>query len=1159
MGEHWPLLIDPQGQAVRWIKKMEGEDLCVLLATHHNYMNKMSNAIRMGHPVLLHDVTEQLDPCLRPILLRNICTRAEQDFIKIDNTEIEYNPNFRLYMTTRMSNPNFLPAVCILVTLINFTATFEGLQEQLLSRVVKRQHPEMEEKLGQLLQSTVHDMGTLQDLENRSLSLLQKSEGNILDDQDLIDTLQKSKDMSKEIKLRIEASEENEKKITAARQKYLPVATQGSILYFVIDELSQLNCMYQFSLHWFMKIFAESVGDIHKPLTRMPQLGTSQSASLQQSRWFRSSTSTPLHSSFNSFLQNKIKILTKNVYKLVQFAIFTDHQLCFSFMLCTSIMRMNKMEEGGHSSMGTLPEAEWQIFLHSEVLAKVDHGQRSQDTQSLEENKWFKQSGNAQWMSEAIWSQCLYITTQLTPFALLCRSLNSQPQQWEDFRQAEELHHFLKTPFRKQMPLSKQGLSSQGISTGLHRVNTEPEDTIFPWELLSAFQRLILIKILRPECLTAAVSTFVEEKLGPDFLPSPAVYFRDVFDETDASTPLIFLLSPGTDPIAQVLRFAKEFRGSTAHLDTVSLGQGQGLVAKELIHKVQVVKGHWVFLQNCHLAASFMPTLQAIVESLKQPGVNLDPDFRLFLSSKSDQTFPISILQDAMKVTVEPPKGLKNKLLTAYGSSGLREVTERIYRRANSKLGWRRLLFSLCLFNAVIQERNKYGALGWNLPYEFSSTDLEVYTMIAENRSLHQCIKYMETLPSTDSADIFGMHTNAESAYLESQAKEFMTTIKNMEPRLSSGVQTLREQRSQDEIVLERVKGILRKLPETVEDVHGSESNITDLAHLFASSSWASHVASVKGSDCLANLALLAVLRHEVNCYNQLLQVVNSSLHSLCQGVKGKIILTPTLEEMYNCFLSLKMPKLWQLHSYDSCKPLGSWIDDLVDRVNFFRTWSVQFVAGAQQRIVVLQERSASQRSVTQQTCNVNPSAFWLSAFFSPQGFLVALLQNHARKHGVPMDSLTFSFHILPFSEDTEDHSSPTKHRSNTWTKAFKGRAAPDDGAVLFGFYLDGASWDPKAETLKDCRVGQRFCKMPAIHFLPVKVDSQKGLSRLVKDSPVGDRYYECPMYRTSQRAGSLSTTSLSSTFIIAVHLPTALPADHWVLRGVALVCQMDN
>lgn len=78
------------------------------------------------------------------------------------------------------------------------------------------------------------------------------------------------------------------------------------------------------------------------------------------------------------------------------------------------------------------------------------------------------------------------------------------------------------------------------------------------------------------------------------------------------------------------------------------------------------------------------------------------------------------------KVTIEPPKGLKNKLLTAFGTSGLGEIAERIYMKEDSNLGWRRLLFSLCLFNAVIQERNKYDALGWNLPYEFTSSDLEV-------------------------------------------------------------------------------------------------------------------------------------------------------------------------------------------------------------------------------------------------------------------------------------------------------------------------------------------------------------------------------------------------------------------------------------------------
>ncbi|XP_078256078.1 dynein axonemal heavy chain 6-like [Rhinoraja longicauda] len=1231
MGEYWPLLIDPQGQAVNWIKKMEGDELLSLLATDPNYMSSVVTAMQMGQPVLLHDVTEQLDPGLRPILLRDICTRAGHDFIKIDNKDVEYNSNFRLYMTTRMSKPNYLPAVCILVTMINFTATFEGLQEQLLSRVVKGQHPEVEKQLGLLLQSTARDLGTLTDLENRSLSLLQNTKGHILDDQDLVDTLHRSKDMSKEIKLRISASEENEKKITAARKKYLPMATRGSILYFVIDELSQLNCMYQFSLHWFMKLFTQSVRDIRKPHTRTPATSFILSASTLQlsSTGFRNvSSKVSPQAGFNSFLQNMMKTLTENVYKLVWYAIFTEHQLCLSFLLCTSIMRMNKSWDSSYGSMGMLPEVEWQIFIHSEVLANV--GNRTlHSNQSGEVDKWFEQGPNAQWMTEAMWNQCLYINTHLSPFVLLCTSLNTKPEQWDSFRQSDDLNNFLKTYFHKQDLLSEQGLSSQEGSTEAHGTlqdqDSDIEATVFPWQDLSAFQKLILIKILRPECLAAAVNGFVEDKLGPDFLPSPAVYLNDAFSETDASTPLIFLLSPGTDPTVQVMRFAKELRGSTAHLDIVSLGQGQGWVAEELIHKAQVHKGRWVFLQNCHLAASFMPKLQAIIESFQEPGVNRDPNFRLFLSCKSDPAFPISILHAGMKVTIEPPKGLKNKLLAAFGTSGLGEITERIYRKEDSNLGWRRLLFSLCLFNAAIQERNKYGALGWNLPYTFTSSDLEVailnmeillqgeaeipwtalcyligevvyggrvtdhwdrrclndmlgrfyrpaimqknfsfstdrvYMMITENMSLPKCIEYMESLPNTDSADIFGMHTNAEKAYLESQAKEFMATVKSIEPRLSSDAQTFREQQSQDEIVLEKAEKILRRLPQMVEGIYGSEeSNAMDLAQLLGSPSWTRYMASVKGFDGLANSALLTVLRHEIGCFNQLLQVVRSSLQSLCQGVKGKIILTDTLEELYNSFLNMKMPRLWQLHSYDSCRHLGSWIDDLIDRVNFFKNWAAQFVIGAQQRISPARDKIASQRKPTRQTCDVYPSAFWLSAFFFPQGFLTAVLQNHARKHGMSVDSITFHFHILPFNENAEDYPS-TMCYSTIGTDTYQGSDAPEDGAVLFGLYLDGACWDPNAKTLKDSKVGQRFCSIPPVHFLPVKIGYQEGWSEEAEHSQSEEQSYECPLYRTSQRAGSISTTGFSSNFVIAIDLPTVLPASHWVLRGVALLCQLDD
>ncbi|XP_072406049.1 dynein axonemal heavy chain 6-like isoform X1 [Chiloscyllium punctatum] len=447
------------------------------------------------------------------------------------------------------------------------------------------------------------------------------------------------------------------------------------------------------------------------------------------------------------------------------------------------------------------------------------------------------------------------------------------------------------------------------------------------------------------------------------------------------------------------------------------------------------------------------------------------------------------------------------------------------------------------------------------------STD-GVYCMISESMDFLQCINSIESIPDRDSPGIFGMQDNAEKAYLGNQAKSFMTTIKSIEPRLSAGVQTFREQRSEGEIVFEKAESILKKLPETVEGIQESDDTFLDLAGLLALPTWTAYVQSVKGYDSLVNSALLVILRQEISRFNRLLSVVCSSLHSLCLVVKGQMILTDTLEETYNSFLSMKMPKLWQQHSYESCKPLASWIDDLAERVNFFRTWSRQFTAIAQKRIspgktLKLTPRKASQ---LQEIDSPEPYSFWLSAFFFPQGLLTALLQNHARKNSLSVDNVTFEFHVQPFTKLTKEFFSVRKHQSNIWLQAFKHPdpdpdperarthhpAPPDNGAFLLGLYLDGACWDHENQVLQDSSVGQRYSEMPEILFLPVQVD------RMSAELP-GKRVYECPLYRTSQRAGTLTSTGHSTNFVIPVNLPTHVAASYWVTRGVALLCQLDD
>lgn len=286
------------------------------------------------------------------------------------------------------------------------------------------------------------------------------------------------------------------------------------------------------------------------------------------------------------------------------------------------------------------------------------------------------------------------------------------------------------------------------------------------------------------------------------------------------------------------------------------------------------------------------------------------------------------------------------------------------------------------------------------------------------------------------------------------------------------------------------------------------------------------------------------------------------------------------LDQMYNSFLKNQVPANWQAVSYASQKPLASWFKDLHKRVEFMRKWMVKG----------------------------HPSAFWLSGFFFPHGFMTGILQTYARKHRKAIDFLKFRFNLLDARELADFVTLDGTDYQNI-EELDRLLAPPQDGAYIYGLYIESARWCAKTHTLQEQAPGVVMQIMPIVHFQPFEVRhivpkqlvpqkqaeedkgadknkaaGQKAEKAAEKKSPGRRRgregaaaqpdvyageedtdltdpaRYLCPVYKTSSRAGALSTTGQSTNYILSVCTPIDPRdgADHWTLRGAAMLTMHD-
>lgn len=1065
----WPLIIDPQEQANHWIRNMEKDNgLIITKMSDPHLMRVLEMAIRKGIPVLLEELGESIDPSLQPVLARSIHMQGGRIMLRFGDVEIDYDPNFKLYMTTKLTNPHYLPEICIQVTLVNFLVSISGLENQLLTDVVRIELPDMERQRNNLIVSINTDKQQLLILEDKILKLLFSSKGNILDDEELVETLNGSKETSIIVAARLIDAEKTEEMITLEREKYRALASKGAVLFFVVTSLAEIDPMYQFSLRYFTHVFCSVIEADHEKME------------------------------FEQRLEFLIAQETRALYSNIGRGLFERHKLIFSFLLATAIEKHE----------GRLKENEIDFLLRGPVGAKADGTTKPSSLTMFTDQQWIS---------------CLHLEQEFQEF----RNLSSRLEEKIEIQLGD---------FHQEFELVK-----------------EPKKPSVDWnQVLSPFKKLMLTSVLKPEMLVTAISSYVRFTLGSEFTESKGSSLASVFQDTSSITPLIFVLSTGSDPMSALQKFAQE-KEFAAKLHSISLGQGQGAVAEGLMSKGRF-HGHWIFLQNCHLATSWMPQMEAIVRSMALGDVKTHPDFRLFLSSMPSTTFPISVLQNSVKLTNEPPKGLRANLLRSL--TDLQEEHFEVHILGES---WRKMVFGICMFHGVILERRKFGSLGFNILYEFSESDrecaLRTFDMFvdrekrkeipwqaleyingeityggrvtdewdqrclktimksfsserilepsygysesgtykcAEGKTLNDFKQYVEQLPYNELPEVFGMHHNANIIYQTKETRFFLTTLLEGQPRASSGgLGGL----SNDDIALEMIVQVKKLLVKSIS-IDNIHQNLMEL--------------DKKGRPA----PLTTVLLQEVERFNKLLKIVHTSLSDLEKAIKGFVVMSEGLEAVFEAFLNNRVPQIWsQKGGFLSTKTLANWIKDFAMRIEFTESWINRGL----------------------------PRSSWISGMFFPQSFLTGTLQTYARKHSLPIDTLRFDFEVLSKTLNQQKICELRLEGSTESPSLYEGLDYPEDGIIVHGLFIEAGKWDSNRGGLCDPDIGELSPRLPALLLKPC-VDLQ-----------VRNRY-EAPLYKTPVRAGVLSTTGHSTNFVLSILLDSQKPAEFWILRGTALI-----
>eukprot|EP00930_Biecheleria_cincta_P103951 TRINITY_DN9605_c0_g4_i1.p1 TRINITY_DN9605_c0_g4~~TRINITY_DN9605_c0_g4_i1.p1 ORF type:complete len:4232 (-),score=759.91 TRINITY_DN9605_c0_g4_i1:457-13152(-) len=1119
--ERWCLIIDPQVQGIVWVKNKEAEHkLQITRMGHQKMISVFETAIDAGNSVLIENMGEAIDATLQPVVSRNTMKRGGRKVLKLGDKEIIYNPSFRLFMQTKLSNPHYPPEIQAECTVINFTVTEQGLEEQLLSLVVKLERPDLARTKSELIQQQNEFKIRLADLEAYLLEKLAAAEGDILEDTELVYGLEDAKFTSDEVKEKVKVAQTTEATINLISENYRPTASRGSLLFFLMMDLSKMHTFYKYSLDAFVMVVSRAMisvtlrqpkekkravveedhvseagsqdkladerdaGEAKDHDTSMDQEQSAEQAALDEDGDDEEDIVELSGNDLTNRVEQLVDVVTFAVFAYVRRGLLDADKLTVASMLALKILVRS----------GAVHPSELNILIQ----APLD--------------------------------------PQASPMPETTRSWLTEPQ-WAQLKSLEQISAFKTSSHALTHNMEQDSL---GWKRWFAEERAEAADLPRACRDLSSFYRLFLLRVLRPDRIGAALMQFVTDNLGSDFVEQPPFDMQQTYEESTCMTPIFFVLFPGTDPTPDIEATARKLgiTESSGRLVNISMGQGQENVAINALNKA-AREGGWVLLQNIHLMQEWLKSLERVLELIEDV---VQPDFRCILTSEPPSVLqgpmwpmvPEPILQKCIKIADEAPTDLKSNLRRAYAKFS----QERI-EACQKPREYKATLFALCFFHSLILGRIKFGPQGWSKKYPFNDGDLTICAQVLCNY-LNNAEKLGTDVPWPDLRYIFGEimygghitdHWDRRvcNTYLltlilpellnnltlatgfkspDASKMDYQHYQKFIDERFPPEMPQLFSLHPNAEIGFLTNQGI--SIFRTVQSVSGSDGGAASLDIVASGPCITLYLEQLPADLDMGEIRgrlreedytpyVISSLQ-ETDRMIVLMSRIRGSLNELELGISGQLNVTEGMEGLSQSLQLNRVNDIWQKLAYPSLKHLSSWFADLLLRQQQLVDWT--------------NERSGLLKSI------------WICGLFNPMAFLTAVMQVTARETKLPLDYMTNRSTFLNIL-DASDVAGP-----------------PANGVHIHGLFLEGASWEEgKGDDegyISDSKMKELHPVMPVANVYSVHIDQMSWESMFC-----------CPVFITTERGATFVTK-------MNVRMDPDDDEKRWILAGAALVMTDD-